>query len=163
MTKPRAPLSFAQAVALIAGRVGYARLAHLVGRSERAVRYWSESECRTTPSLGQAKAMDLAWRAAGGAGFPMLESYARQLHSESLAARACAAGLAEDLAAVARETADAIATGIAVTRPGAGAGAIRHAIAEAEEASGATTRLLGRLKSFLSGTSAGRAERGSNL
>ena len=160
MTKTRAPLTFPQAIIRVADVVGFPMMAQLCGRADRSVRYWSEDDCETAPTLVQAKALDLAYQAAGGAGFPILESYALQLETDMAVVLADHAALAADIAAVAIENADAIAHSIAVTRPGASPTEVHRAIAETEEASGAVTRLLGRLKSFLTRNGAGLGEGG---
>ncbi len=154
MTKLRAPLSFSQAITLIAGTIGWKQAARITRRSVRTVRHWSESDRRGSPTLDQAITLDRAHLAAGGDYPPILESYARQLDVHLLATMACRAVLADDIATAARETADAIACSIQVTQPGTAPAVIHRAIVEAEESSGAVLRLLARLKSFLPGNSA---------
>lgn len=154
MTKLRAPLSFSQAITRVAGLIGWDEAARVTRRAKRTVRHWSESDRHGTPTLDQAFALDRAYLAAGGEGAPILECYARQLDVAVAQSFASRAALADDIAATARESADAISCSIHVTQPGATPTAIHRAIAETEEASGAMTRLLGRLKSFLPGNGA---------
>lgn len=160
MTKLRAPLSFSMAITRIAGLIGWEEAARIVTRAERTVRLWSESDIGGTPTLAQALALDMAYRAAGGQGAPILESYALQVEVALTDALACQLALADAIASVATESADAIASSIAVTRPGISPTLVHHAIAETEQASGALTRLVGRLKSFLPGNAAVQAMSG---
>lgn len=162
MTKVRAPLSFSQAVTRVAGMIGWDEAARVTRRAMRTVRHWSESDRHGTPTLDQAFALDRAYLAAGGHGAPILECYARRLDVVLAQSVACKIALADDIALTARETADAISCSIHVTQPGASPTAIHRAIAETEEANGACTRLLGRLKSFLPGNGAGQDVSGDN-
>lgn len=99
-------------------------------------------------------ALDKAFMAAGGGFAPILESYARQLDISLVDTLACREALADEIAQATQETADAISSSIHVTLPGSTPTEIYHAIKETEEASGAMSRLLTRLKSFLPGNGA---------
>lgn len=162
MTKLRAPLSFALAVTRIAGVIGWAVAARVANRSERTIRLWSESDNKTTPTLEQAVKLDAAYRFAGGDGAPLLECYTLMLEIRMAGASACQAALVNDIATLTRETADAVATSLQVIQPGATPTAIYRAIAEAEDAAGAGSRLLARLKSFLPGNGAVFVKSGEN-
>ncbi|MGW8202614.1 hypothetical protein ACWGM0_08700 [Sphingomonas bisphenolicum] len=151
MTKVRAPLSFSLAITTVVGVVGWAKAGRITGRANRTLRHWSESDRRGTPTLDQAIALDRAFIESGGDYAPILESYARQLNVTLAASMACHAALGEDIAAVSRETADAIGASIKIIQPGASPNAVHRAIAETEEAGVRLTRLLGRLRSFLPG------------
>jgi len=155
MTKVRAPLTFSLAVTTAVGLIGWDHAAKITRRSKRAVRYWSESDKASMPTLDQAIALDRAFIEAGGGFAPILESYARQLDVELSNTLACRAALADDIAQASLETADAISSSIHVMQHGASPTEIHHAIKETEEASGAVIRLLSRLKSFLPGNGAG--------
>ncbi|SNS20873.1 hypothetical protein SAMN06295912_102273 [Sphingomonas laterariae] len=155
MTKRRDPLTFSLAITRVAGLLGWGDAAAIVDRSERTVRLWSESDAGGTPTLDQAIALDRAYLAAGGDSAPLLRSYALQLETSMADAFADRIALAGDIAQAARESAEAVASSIHASQAGASPTAIHHAIAETEEASGAITRLLGRLKSFLPGIQAG--------
>ena len=155
MTKLRAPLTFSQVITCIAGRIGWKEAARLTRRAMRTVRHWSESDRRGLPTLDRALALDRAYLEAGGEYPPILESYARQLDIALMPSIACRAALANDIAAAAREAADAVACAIQVTQPGISEAVVHRAIAETEESGTATTRLLSRLKSFLHGDGAG--------
>lgn len=154
MTKIRAPLSFALAITTAVSVIGWDAAARITRRARRTVRHWSESDRNGTPTLDQAIALDRACMEAGGGFPPILESYARQLDVVLTPSMACRAALADDIAQVTQESADAISSSIQVIQSGASPTEIYHAIKETEEASGAMNRLLTRLKSFLPGNGA---------
>ena len=160
MTKVRAPLSFSLAITKVIGVIGWANAGRITRRANRTLRHWSESDRKGTPTLDQAIALDRAFIEAGGDYAPILESYARQLNVTLAASMACHAALGEDIAAVSRETADAIGASIQIIQPGASPTAVHCAIAETEEAGVRLTRLLGRLRSFLPGNGAGQGKAG---
>ena len=160
MTKVRAPLTFALAITTAVGLIGWEHTAKITRRSKRAVRYWSESDKTSLPTLDQAMALDRAFMEAGGGFAPILESYARQLDISLLDTLACRASLADDIAQVTEESAGAISSSIHVMLPGASPTEIYHAIKETEEANGAMNRLLTRLKSFLPGNGAAYGKSG---
>lgn len=160
MTKVRAPLSFSLAITAVVSVIGWDQAATLTRRAKRTVRHWSESDRKGTPTLDQAIALDRAHMEAGGDFPPILESYARQLDVTLAQSLACRAALADDITALSKETADAIGSSIPVMQPGVSHTAIHRAIAETEEVSGAATRLLGRLKSFLPGNGVGQRAAG---
>lgn len=160
MTKVRAPLSFSLAITTAVGLIGWDHAAKITRRSKRAVRYWSESDKGSMPTLDQAIALDLEFMKAGGGFAPILESYARQLDVALANTLACRAALADDIAQASLETADAISSSIHAMQHDASATQIHHAIKETEEASGAMNRLLTRLKSFLPGNGAAQMETG---
>lgn len=162
MTKARAPMSFSLAITRIAGLIGWEEAARVTDRSERTVRLWSESDAGTMPTLDQAMALDRAYLAAGGGEALILESYGRQIDVAIAAALASQHTLADDIAEAARESGEAIAFSLRVAQPGATTSEIYRAIAETEEANGACTRLLARLKSFLPGNAAEQDNKGSN-
>lgn len=149
MTKLRAPLTFAQATARVAGLVTYATMAQITRRKERAVRYWSEPDCKSAPTVLQALALDAAYRAAGGEDAPFLDTYALLLDVELQSQAACRVELATEIAETARECGEAIATSIAVASSNASPRATMRAVAEAEQAHSRTGALLRRLMSFL--------------
>ena len=54
MTKVRAPLTFSLAITTAVGLIGWDQAAKITRRSKRAVRYWSESDKASMPTLDQA-------------------------------------------------------------------------------------------------------------
>lgn len=77
MTYTRDPLSFEAALDLIVERLGPSAVAKLVGRAGRTIRDWSNPHFALTPPIDAALALDCAWRASGGVGAPMLDTYRR--------------------------------------------------------------------------------------
>ncbi|MEJ7933632.1 hypothetical protein WG907_05075 [Sphingobium sp. AN558] len=161
MTKIRAPLSFALAVHEITTLIGVTTARRVTGRAKRTLQLWREGGQEATPSLAQAFALDRAYVEAGGEGLPpIIASYLRQIEAFMAATEACRLALIEDIANVARESADAVAASMALTQPGVRPTAIHHAIAEAEQNDAAIGRLLARLKSFLPGNGVGQGQPG---
>ena len=149
MTKIRAPFSFDQAVTRIAGLIDWPEIRRITRRSLRTVRYWGEPDCKMTPSLAQAFALDMAYLAAGGTEAPILSAYAAMVgfaHSDMMACRVQAA---EDLAIMSREFSDLIASGIKLIQPGSTITDAHRALAEAEEATTWLKRWSSRVTSFL--------------
>lgn len=157
MTKLRNPLCFSAPVKAILERIGLPAAKKATGRGSRMIGYWSESDSTALPNLDQALALDRAFMDAGGGYPPLLQHYARQLDIVMIPATACTQALAADIAAVSRETAEAIADALAVMQPGASPAAINHAIAEAKEASALYPPFIARLRSFLPGNRAAQA------
>lgn len=77
MTLPREPVSFAAALATIEKHVGSDVVRRIASRAQRTIDDWRHPETPRTPPIETALALDCAWRAAGGAGAPMLETYRR--------------------------------------------------------------------------------------
>lgn len=161
MTKPRVPHTWADAMTRVAGRIGWeaARMA-VGGLGERMLRRWSDPEDDRWPSLDQALALDAAYLADGGEEAPFLAAFSAQLDTKMADTIACHQALLEDAATVAREMGDAVASSIAVARPGASPLDIHRAVVEAREAETAVGKMLRRLISFLPqgvGSGAGKA------
>ncbi|WP_010185994.1 hypothetical protein [Sphingomonas sp. PAMC 26605] len=75
MTKVRAPLTFDNALARIAGLIGWAEMARVVGQAEKTVRNWGDPDTGQQPTINAAVKLDVAFQAAGGGGAPMHETY----------------------------------------------------------------------------------------
>ncbi len=151
MTKTRAPLSFALAIHEITTVIGTTTARRVTGRAKRTLQLGREGGYDATPTLAQAYALDRAYIEAGGDGLPpIVASYLRQIEAHMADTEACLLALIDDIADLARESADAVAASMALTQPGASPTAIHHAIAEAEQSDAAIGRLIARLKSFLS-------------
>jgi len=148
MTKQREPLSFAAGVTTVATLVGWERLAEILGRSERSIRYWSDDDHRGHPSLEQAVQLDRAYLAAGGTHAPMLEAFASQINM-SCSIAPCAAGLATDISTATRETAEAISISINLIRDDATLPEKRQAMREINEGIDALNRVRARVQSLI--------------
>lgn len=139
MTKRRTALSFDDAATRIAAQIGWEEMAGIVGRSERAVRNWSDPECATYPSIDQALALDVAYRARGGEGAPYAEAYADRLEMAAQAAQSASA-LPRLAGIAAKETGEALAALIAAAQPGATLAERAIARREGREAIAALTK-----------------------
>lgn len=149
MTKPRTPLTLPHAVTKIVGLLGAPAAAEAAGRGTRLVYNWMDPDSDDAPSVPQAMALDLAYRAAGGDGAPIFEFYAELLGEHYAQLAACQMQLADNLAAASREFGEASEATIAVIKPNAGPREIHHAMTQVEEAHDAIGTLRRRLKSFL--------------
>ena len=119
MTKFRAPLSFEDGITRIAGLLGWAAAAQVIGQKERCLRNYSDPDTSPAISLADALKLDLAYRLAGGEGAPMFDSYALQIDVAIRQIDVSADELARRTAVAAKEGGEAIASLIAANRPGA--------------------------------------------
>lgn len=149
MTELRPPFTFADAMTRVAGVVTWKIAARIAGRTERAVRYWSQARSKTTPTLTQALALDAAYRERGGDGAPFMDTYAYLLDVVIERREACRRQLADEIAVAAQEGGEALANAIRVTATNASPRDIMRALADAEQAGTAWARICRRLTSFL--------------
>ncbi|MFA6125056.1 MAG: hypothetical protein WCS75_01420 [Sphingomonas sp.] len=149
MTKRRTPLTFSSAIAKIGAYLGYDVAGAACGRSDRSVYAWADPKEECLPTLGQALALERAYRAAGGEGSPILEAFGHQLDLAVLEQSSERTALAGDYARLARECGEAIATGIAVAQFGSGDREVHAALTEAEHVHTAIGSAIRRLKKFL--------------
>lgn len=154
MTKPRVPISFGQAIARIAGVIGWDEAGLLCGRAGRTARLWSETDKTASPTLEQAIALDSAYLAAGGLGAPILECYALKVDVQLADSLACRIALTEDIGTLARESGEAISFALLAARPGSTPKDMHRALGEAEEAVSLHHRIMARIKGLLAGNGA---------
>lgn len=142
MTKRRPPLSVDAALARIAGQLerGWPEMAEVTSRSEAFVRAWGDPDRREKIPVEDAIMLDLAFRAAGGDGAPIFETYAHQLEAEGGAWFADQIALGRYAAEVIRECGEAGSAVVLSAQPGASAHQRREALREVEEAIGVLTR-----------------------
>lgn len=160
MTHLRAPLTFPAAMTRVAGVVGWPACAKIADRRERTVRYWSQDNCTSAPSVTLALMFDAAYRAEGGEGAPFLDAFAHQLQLEIEHQDACRRQLADAIGETSTESGDAIAAAVALTVTNASPLQALRALAEAQQAHSAWGRLIRRLSPFLpsdKGSGAGNA------
>lgn len=121
MTKLRAPLSFEQALARIAGQLdgGFQAMGTLTARSPRLVRAWGDPDRREQIPLDCAITLDLAYVEAGGEGAPLHEAYTHQLEQAALLKWAAGRELARHAAMVMKECGEAGSALVLATQPGA--------------------------------------------
>jgi hypothetical protein len=149
MTIERPAKTFDQATTTVAGMIGWPAICKLTGRSDRAVRYWSQPNCKTSPTLRQAAAMDSAYRAAGGQDAPFTDALAHAVDVAYSAETACYRALASDTAEFVREAGELGAALIEAIQPGASPRAHNRALVEAQQVETALDALLRRLPRFL--------------
>lgn len=149
MTQLRAPSTFADAMTRVAGVIGWPAAAAIVRRRERTVRYWSQPNCPTAPTVDQALALDEAYAAAGGEGAPFGDAYTFQLGLQIERREACRRQLAAELADSTREAGEAHADAIIVMATNASPLTILRALSSVEEARRALSRVARRINSFL--------------
>lgn len=163
MTHPRAPRTYADATTRVAGVIGWEGVCSTTGRSLRAVRYWSDPESQTVPSIAQAQALDAAYIAAGGQGAPFLDTMEFQLGIQVQRQEACTRALLDEIAIAVSEAGDAMAAAIRVTQSNASPLDALRAFAEAEQAASAFDALMRRLSSFLPSDVSGPGKDGGNV
>lgn len=142
MTKFRAPLSFEQALDRIAGLLGWAEAAALIGKKERTLRDYGDPDIATGITLQDAYTLDRAYRAAGGDGLPILQCYLFRLETEAAVPGHDPEALTRLTQHAAIETGEALAALIATTRPGASPADIALARRETEQAMSALSHTL---------------------
>lgn len=160
MTKVRAPLTFAEAAATVAGKLGYKPVGELVARSDRTVYEWANPESGTTPTLEQARTLDAAFLAAGGDCAPFREAYDFQLDLTIERQDACRQALVAEIAAVALEAGETAAAALALVKSNASPLEAHRAAAEAAQLGARVDDLQRRLASFLpdgAGSAAGKS------
>ena len=133
MTKLRAPLSTEQAINRIVGVIGWDGAAAALGLTESAVRKKGDPDATGCLSFDEALQLDLAYKAAGGDGAPLLESYAHRLEIAFADASANAVDLIRIAGAVAKESGEAVQAIALAALPGAGPHEREHARREAVE------------------------------
>lgn len=149
MTIERPAKTFDQATTIIAGLIGWPVMCKLTGRSNRAVRYWSQPNHKTTPTLRQAAVLDAAYRAAGGQDAPFTEALAHAVDVKYSAEVACYRALAADTAEFIREAGELGAALIEAGQPGASPRAHHRAMVEAQQVESKLGAILRRLPRFL--------------
>lgn len=142
MTKTRAPLTFDNALSKIAGLIGWAEMAHVVGQAERTVRDWGDPDTGRNCPIKAALQLDVAFQAAGGEGAPMHEIYTLLLKDARTERFADQIELARRTITAIGETADAEKALVMATLPGATRADRATAAREVEEGIAALSATL---------------------
>lgn len=144
MTKLRAPLSFEQALARIAGQLdgGFDAMGALTARSASTVRAWGDPDRREHIPLDCAVVLDLAYVEAGGEGAPLHEAYTHQLEQAALLQWAAGRELARHAALVIKECGEAGSALVLAVQPGACPNTREQAAREVAEALDVLKRML---------------------
>lgn len=155
MTKRRAPLTFELALVKVAGVIGWDAAAAIVGKAPNTLRNWSDPDTSAQVSMGQALALDVAFRVAGGEGPPpMHQCYRTRLDADTALACADLATLQAQIGRSAKEGGEAIAFAIAAAQPGASDAVLIRAEQELEESLAATTDTLATIRQIRRGEAA---------
>ncbi|GAM00535.1 hypothetical protein SP5_034_01090 [Sphingomonas parapaucimobilis NBRC 15100] len=134
MTLPRDPMSFEFALQAIEKRIGSDAVRQIASRAQRTIDDWRHPETPRTPPIETALALDRAWRAAGGAGAPMLDTYRRLFETSAPIVVGIDDGDLPDLTVIAiRESADAHAALLIAMQPQASERDRRAAVREIAE------------------------------
>lgn len=142
VTKPRAPLTYDNAISRIAGEIGWEAMAAAVGQKERTVRDWGDPDVERGCPIEAAELLDLAYQAAGGAGAPMHDTMSLRLEQERGRRFADQVAIAHGTCVMSREVAQAIEALILLQLPGATEQQRITAIRELEEAIASARDLL---------------------
>lgn len=144
MTKHRAPLTIDAALARVAGQLpgGWADMATATERSESLVRAWGDPERREQIPICDAITLDLAYRAAGGDGAPLFETYAWQLDQAGVFRFSDEIALGRIAAEAIREGGEANAALVLAAQPGSTDRERREAAREVKQALAALNRSL---------------------
>lgn len=135
MTLPRDPISFAAALATIEKHIGSDLVRQIARRAQRTIDDWRHPEAPRTPPIDTALALDCAWRAAGGAGAPMLDTYRRLFEASAPIVIGIDDGQLPDLTVIAiKESAEAHAALLVALQPQASEYHRREAVREVTEA-----------------------------
>lgn len=78
-SKTYSPLSAGRALATIAGLIGWARCAEILGRPESTICNWSDPEVSGFITLDDAVILDAAYAEAGGQGRPLASWHQRRI------------------------------------------------------------------------------------
>lgn len=145
MTKLRSPVSPEQALARVAGVIGWARTSEILDRGESALRKWSNPDSGPAPgehiTLAKANELDDAYRAEGGEGRPFLQYMVLAAETREIDASASRDELARAAGIAAKEAGDATLTAIAAAQSGDDRD-LAIAERECEEAIAASTHQL---------------------
>ncbi|MES2042576.1 MAG: hypothetical protein V4475_01805 [Pseudomonadota bacterium] len=147
MTKPRAPLTFENALARIAGQIGWAAMAEAASAGlrtvkERTVRNWGDPDTPERCAIEDAMLLDIAYQTGGGLGAPMFETYSLMLDQVRTERFSDQAELGKRTIAAVRENSEAEAALIAASLPGANPADYANALREVEEAVAALKQTL---------------------
>lgn len=149
MTKSRDPMTYDAALVRIADRLGWAEMATVTGRKERTVRNWADPDTGETCPVDCAELLDLAYRGAGGEGYPMADTMARRLELAATISFADQAALSRATERLVKESGEAVGALIAASREGVCAGTLNAARRELSEMADEATGALRKIDSML--------------
>lgn len=145
MTKTRAPVTFENALARIAGQIGWEKVGDALGIKERMARYYGEPDSPFAPErllMVHVMDLDIAFQLGGGEGAPMYETYGLMLKARMAEQFSDQAALGMLTIDVIREGSEAHAALVRAQLPGATDKDRADAAREVEESIAAATRTL---------------------
>jgi hypothetical protein len=142
MTKLRDPHTFENAMAIVAGKLGWRKVADICHRAENTVRNWSDPDTSAAVTLDAALQLDAEYQAAGGDGAPFHQCYSTRLEAAIIAATPCREAIIDGAGSLAKESGEAIAAALIAARPGATLAESMIAEREIEESIAANTQML---------------------
>lgn len=145
MTIIRKPVTFERALSTIAELLGWDGCADVLGKSESHIRKMGTPDTDRELSIRDAVRIDAAYRRAGGEGAPLLECYALKLDMHVAADVACTETMLTGAQAVAKESGEAVAAIIALSRNLSDPKSRLDALRETEEAITHLSRLATRI------------------
>jgi hypothetical protein len=143
MTKARAPLTVDAALIRIAGQFpgGWAELSSTLAKkseklkfSTHLMRRWADPDARERVAMDVGVQLDLAYREAGGKGFPLFEYYALTLQLECVEHFVNKQALTDHLGMAMLESTEAHTAVLRASLPTAGTKDVQIATREVEEA-----------------------------
>ncbi|MEH3098849.1 hypothetical protein [Sphingomonas adhaesiva] len=120
MTKERAPLTYEDAQARVAGRLGVKRAAEIAGVALRTWHDWGDPDSFRTVTLAAAEKLDLAYVEAGGESMPFLDTLNLRLKTARENRFGDQLALAETVAVFAKEAGEFTAAAVRASMPDAG-------------------------------------------
>jgi hypothetical protein len=146
MTKAREQMTPEHAITVIAALITWEGAAEAVGKTDRAVRHWSDPDVDRCPCLQDCIALDLAYLKAGGSEAPLLKVYMRRIEEAAQQPAPLSAALSAGSDAI-RRAGEFGADIIAAAQPGASPKLIAKVRGEAEEAASAFVDVAQKLSS----------------
>jgi hypothetical protein len=150
MTKATVPYSFAAAARRTIEGIGWDKAVQMIGPKSRAtLQAWCDGDNPRLPRIDQALALEVAYSAAGGDGYPFLDAFQIALTAACDGREACHTRITAKVANIAKDSGELIAAAIPVTRTDANPREIRRALVEAEDLGSGVDGLVYELKMLL--------------
>lgn len=149
MTIIRKPATFEKALQDISGLLGWDGCADVLGKSESHLRKLGTPDTDRELSIRDAVRLDAAYRRSGGEGAPLLECYGLKLDIDMPGAPACTDTMLSGAQKVAKESGEAVAAIIELSRNVHDPKALTGALKEIEDTISDLSRLANRISASL--------------
>ncbi|HEY0626705.1 MAG TPA: hypothetical protein VGD10_08215 [Allosphingosinicella sp.] len=156
MTKRRSPLTFENALAQVASKIGWDGAAKIIGRADRTIRNWSDPDTSAGITLDKALELDLAYAAQGGEGYPLFQCFSTRLEVDAANLFASKEAIVRSLASAVKENGEAVSAALSATLPGATEADFIVAERELEESIAADTHALATIRAGRTGAAPAR-------